>query len=342
MTAPKTILDILNHTNPFRSEGFWSRFGSKKKDQKNRGKSRKILVHGDTRLIILYDTERSNINFLRQNYSFHPIHLDDIVSPIQRPKIDVEDDYIFFVVHIPQFNPATKKIEFTELDMFLIKNDLLMVFNHSLEPLEVILGQLDKKEPVREEYFSKGSGVLLYHIVDSLIDGIFPLLEQLEQGIDLIDREVFSKAPQNIAERVSFLRRNVIYFQTLIRPELNSFVRLEETNHKLISREFHTYLGNITDHLKKIWDRLEDIKELSDNLSTTYGGYITFKTNEIIKVLTIFSVILLPLTLLSGIYGMNLAVLPLADHPMALFLIGVLMSAIVFLMLAFFKLKHWI
>jgi magnesium transporter len=164
----------------------------------------------------------------------------------------------------------------------------------------------------------------------------------MERIIEEIDQKVFSVKPQDIIEQISFLRRNVIYFETMIKPELTYFSSIEDIHHELLSYDTKIYFTNISDHLKKVWDRLDDIRELVDNLSRTFEGYFSFKTNETIKVLTIFSVILMPLTLLSGIYGMNLNILPFAEHPLALAIITAMMLGIVLAMLIVFKIRKWI
>ncbi|OGG02755.1 hypothetical protein A2W14_02675 [Candidatus Gottesmanbacteria bacterium RBG_16_37_8] len=300
------------------------------------------IRYNSTSLIILRNPDVDNIRSLKRIFHIHPVHLDDIVSTIQRPKIDEESEYIFFVFHFPQFDPQANKLNSIEVDFFLTQNDCIAVIDPNFQAMEELIEKISKNNKEKEKYFAGGSGLLLYRLIDHLVDSIFPLLDMFEKSLERIDHDVFTSNPKNVTEQLSFLRRNVIFFQSLIKPELNSFTRIRESRHPFINRELKTYFSNITDHLKKIWDYLEDIIELSNNLSQTLEGYLNFRTNETIKILTMFSVILLPLTLLSGIYGMNLAYLPLAQHPNALFYIALSMFAVVFTMVLFFKYKKWI
>ena len=302
----------------------------------------KKIRHNDVNFIALINPDEKNIRYLKKTYGFHPLHIEDIISTVQRPKIDEEDNYIFFVFHFPQINPQTNKIKSIEVDFFLTPNDLITIVDPDFQPMEEIIDRIAKNKNERELYFEGGTGMLLYRILDNLVDSIFPLLDRFEKTLEDIDSEVFSANPKNVTEQLSLLRRNVIFFQSLIKPEMNSFVRIETSDHPFIDEKLKTYLENITDHLKKIWDRLEDVIELSNNLSQTFESYLTFRTNETIKILTMFSVILLPLNLLTGIYGMNLSFLPLAQHPDALIFISGSMIGIIFLMLAYFKYKGWI
>lgn len=302
----------------------------------------KKIRYQDINFIALINPDEKNIRYLKKMYNFHPLHLEDIISTVQRPKIDEEDDYIFFVFHFPQINPQTNKLKSIEVDFFLTPKDLITVVDPGFQPMEEIIDRITKNKKEREIYFQGGTGMLLYRILDNLVDSIFPLLDQFEKTLEDIDQEVFSTNPKNVTESLSLLRRNVIFFQSLIKPEMNSFVRVETSDHPFIDEKLKTYLENITDHLKKIWDRLEDVIELSNNLSQTFESYLTFRTNETIKILTMFSVILLPLNLLTGVYGMNLSFLPLSQHPDALIFITTGMVGIIVLMITYFKYKGWI
>lgn len=316
--------------------------GLKKRNTSNHAKNIRIINYQKTRLLIIDEPRKKDYLYLKRHFRFHSLHLEDVLSPIQRPKIDLEDEYIFFVLHFPQFNSRTQKIDSKEIDFFLTENEVIVIINNQYLDMDEIISKIFKNKKEKERVMSKGTAVLIYHLFDKLFDSLFPLLEDLEKNLDNIDKNIFTKHPKNIADHISFLRRNVIYCQTLVKPALNAFISLEDADHKFMTKEIKTYFSNITDHLKKIWDRLEDIKELSDNLSSTFESYLSFKTNETIKFLTIISTILLPLTLLSGIYGMNLSFLPLSNHPNALALISFIMLLIIAIMLLLFKLRRWI
>ncbi|OGF99404.1 hypothetical protein A2Y99_04445, partial [Candidatus Gottesmanbacteria bacterium RBG_13_37_7] len=246
------------------------------------------------------------------------------------------------VLHFPILNSLTGRIITKEVDIFLKETGVIAVVDEDFPQWDTIYQKISQDKKNLKEVFGKGSTFLLYYIFDQLVDSIFPLLEIMEKEIDKIDARILSDQAKNIINEASLLRRNIIYFQTMIRPELNLFSELEKAKHPLLSKKDLIYLNNISDHFKKIWDRIEDAKELIDNLSTTFESYFSFKTNETIKVLTMFSVVMMPLTLLSGIYGMNLDFMPLSDHPMALIFITLFMLGMVISMFAVFRLKKWI
>lgn len=342
MIKPSSIFNHLHR--PSISNGLFPFIGKKTNDKPEEQYDSLVekITSDHTSLLIIFHPEKKTIERLHKNYGIHPIHLDDIISPLQRPKVDYEDNYIYFVVHLPEYDQLKQKIGFVEVDFILTHSDVLVFPPRQFKPLSDIISQLRKDKNLRKHWFNKGAGFLLYNIIDKLVDAIFPVVEELEKEVDEIDRQVFTDQAKTAIEKISFLRRNAIFFQTLIKPELNYFTVIKDKEHPLLNKEIKIYFTNISDHLTKIWDRLEDVRELIDNLSTTFETYFSFKTNETIKILTIFSVILMPLTLLSSIYGMNLTFLPLADHPFALMILSFFMIGMVISMVFVFKFKRWI
>lgn len=302
------------------------------------------VQHNGIGLVIIRAPDEKDLSYLKRHYNFHPLHLDDVMSSIQNPKIDFEENYIFFVLHFPQMDTHNRRIELKEIDFFLTEKDVIVIINAHCENIEQIISKISKNKKLRQEFFEKGTGLLLYHILDKLVDSFFPLLNNLENNIDQIDKDVFTNLSplRNIVEEVSYLKRNLIFLRSIIKPELVAFQNIGKQNHYLIDKEAIKYFANLTEHLSKLWEKLENAKELADNLSLTVESYLSSRTNETIKILTIFSVILLPLNLLTGVYGMNLNFLPLAEHPWAIFFIAFIMLGLVFGMITYFRLRRWI
>src|SRR3990167_6763421 len=175
------------------------------------------IKHGNNNLVILRNPTEENIRHLKKNYGIHPLHLEDIISTVQRPKIDEEEKYIFFVFHFPQFSLGNNKIKSIEVDFFLTEKDLIAVVDPGFLAMEEIIERIGKNKEEREKYFEGGTGMLLYRILDNLVDSIFPLLDQFEKTLEDIDSDVFSANPRNVTEQLSLLRRNVIFFQSLVR-----------------------------------------------------------------------------------------------------------------------------
>lgn len=293
----------------------------------------------------LKNPRKEEVSHLANEYKIHHLHLEDALNvKTQTPRVDSHLDYVHFVFHFPVFDKDDGKIYTAELDAFL-KDDFLLTISTEKIPFLNRLTKRLKKDKRYTMTVKRSAGVLLYKIVDTGVDWMFDELDRLGGQLNKIDEEIFKvlfrKQAQTIRE-ISLLRRNLVIFQTAIKPQINMVKKMEVGENKGITDEMSHYWSSIVDHLQRLDDRAADYRELTEGLSHNLESLLTYKINEIMKVLTIFSVIMLPLTLLSGIYGMNLSYLPLARHPLAIFLIGLFMLSLVGTMLLWFKKKNWI
>jgi len=299
-----------------------------------------LVSFRNTKWISIKGPKKEHIEYLAQNFPFHPLDLEECLSRIQRPKLDSYANYTSLVLQFPVMEKG--KFIASELNVFIGPNYLVTLHNEKLELVDQLFAKCKKSKRETAYYLKLGPGRLLYTIVDQLVDACFPLLEAMGKDIERIDRQLFEISAKGIVEKISIIRRNAIIFQTIVKPQIAIFAELEKGNRPFLNGNLKAYWGNINDHLHKIWDQLEDYRELIEGLAATNESLLSFRTNEIIKILTIFSVVLMPLTLLSGIYGMNLKYLPLAHHPFALEIISGIMLSLIISMLAFFKKKRWI
>jgi len=166
------------------------------------------------------------------------------------------------------------------------------------------------------------------------------LLRKVGLELELINRELFGKSPHSIIERLSITRKNIILLNTLLKPQLRVFNKFESGAVRGFADNMEDYWGNILDYANRMWDNIEDYGELIEGLSTTFDSLQTNKTNEIMKMLTLISSIVLPLTFLTGIYGMNVF-LPMQKSNYAFWLIIAAMIIVVGGMVLFFRRKKW-
>jgi magnesium transporter len=196
---------------------------------------------------------------------------------------------------------------------------------------------LDKKED-----FDVGtSDALLYRILERLMRESLVLIRKVGQDVEYLNSQLFNKRAVRVIERISITRKNIILLNTIFKPQLPLFQRLESGNVEGYAENMEDYWGNILDYYHKMWDMTEDYQELVEGLSKAFDSLQANKTNEIMKVLTFFSTILLPLTFITGLYGMNVG-LPFQDDPNSFFIVLISMIIIVAIMILFFKRKRWI
>ena len=310
----------------------------KKEEQKLNLES---LTLGDLTWVNIEGATEREIEYLAQNYPFHPLDLDDCLSRIQRPKIDEYKDYLFLVFHFPIFNEAVRVTTPSQLSVFIGKNYLITLHKGELKPLVKLFRECQIDEESRQEYFSQGSGYLLYRIIDRLVDYCLPILNKVGDNIENVEDNIFSNGVRGAIREISILRRDIISFRRIIWPMRAVIGTLEPKIRHFTKMDMAVYFGDVTDHVDKIWDALDEYKEVIEGLNDTHDSLATNRTNEVMRMLTIIATILLPITVVAGIFGMNIP-LPFQNSNYSLLLVSVIMLVIISSMLYFFRYHHWI
>ena len=280
---------------------------------------------------------------LAERFGWHPLDVEDIVSKRQRPKIDdYEDDgYLFAVLHFPAYDKAVQRLNAAELDVFLGPDYLVTIPNRELLPVTRLFARCENDSAFREQLFAKGSGRLLYEVLDDLFDYCFPILDKIGHKLDSIEDDMFEKRAEDVVRDISNVKQEIISYRKVIKPERSTLRVLERRVDKFLPEELDLYFDDIVDSAERIWDQLDNYKEVVDGLESTNESVISHRQNDVLRVLTIFSVILLPLTLISGIFGMNVH-FPGFDTAALFWGIVGLMVATIVAMVGFFRWKRWL
>jgi len=297
-----------------------------------------ILKTGNFTWIDIVNPTKKDMDYLTENYDFHSLDIEDCLSKVQRSKFEEYDDYKFIVLHFPITTRKSYRLTIEEIDIFWGKNFLVTIHSNRFTKLLDLFILVKNNENYKNNYFSKGCDYLLYKIIHDMINMIFPILNQISHEIDLIDSNLDSMKPQNIIERISALRRNIIFLQTSLKPQRAIFSFFENQLKDQEEKDMDIYWGDIGDYILKILETAEDYQELIEGLYSSIDTLLTFKTNNSIKTLTIFSVIMLPLTLITSFYGMNVK-LPIAENPLGSYFILGFMGLISIGMIIYFKIK---
>jgi magnesium transporter len=292
-----------------------------------------------------YNIERPTTReteYLAHHFPFHPLDLDDCLSRIQRPKIDEYKDYLFLVLHFPVYNKQTRATSSSQVSVFIGNNYLITLHRGELKPLVKLFRECELEEDTCEENFSQGPGYLLYRIIDRLIDYCFPILNRLSANIEQTEDNIFAsrRIPRAI-EAISILRRDVISFRRIIWPMRAVVASLEPRIRRFTKMDLVVYFGDTVDHLDKIWDALDEYKEIIEGLNDTHDSLATNRTNEVIRMLTIIATILLPLTVVASLYGMNIP-LPFQESNLSVLFVLFVWIAVVSGMLYYFRRHRWI
>ncbi len=299
------------------------------------------LTLGDLTWVNIEKPTQRETEYLAQNYPFHPLDLDDCLSRIQRPKIDTYKDYLFLVFHFPVFSKETRVTIPSQVSVFIGEKYLITLHKGELKPLVKLFRECQIDEESRQENFSQGPGYLLYRIIDRLVDYCLPILNKIGDNIETVEEDIFSSEMPRAIKEISILRRDVISLRRIIWPMRTVIVGLEPRLRRFTKMDMAAYFGDMVDHMDKIWDALDEYKELIEGLNDTHDSLATNRTNEIIRMLTIIATILLPITVVASIYGMNIP-LPFQESNYSLLYVFLIMLAIVSGLLSFFRHQHWI
>jgi magnesium transporter len=284
------------------------------------------------------------VNYLAENFPFHPLNLDDIASRVQRPKIDEYEDHLFIVLHFPVFNKESLVTVSSEVNIFIGEKYIVTVHcNGDLKPLAKFFKECQIDEDIRMTYMSRSTGYLLYHILDRLTNYCFPILNKLNDNIEKVEDLIFNRTVPETVREISLIRRDLISFRRVIHPQISVIEVLENEEYPFLKEDQEVYFGDIGDHFRKIWDALEDNKEVVDGLAETSNWLTSHRIQEIMRVLTILTAFLAPATLIASIYGMNVY-LPGGDTGgfIPLIVLVAVMVGIAIAMLIFLRKRNWL
>ena len=281
--------------------------------------------------------------YLAAQFPFHELELDDCLSRIQRPKVDHDegDDYLFMVFQFPIFHKEARVTTASQVSVFLGKDYLVTLHEGNLKPLTAFVRDFEVNEDTRQEFMLHSPSFLLYNILDRLVTYCFPILNKIGSHIEQVEAEIFDEDARETVRELSMLWKDVISYQRMIKPQNEVFEWLEKSELLIIKEDADVYFGDLADHNRKIMDSLDEYKEWVKGLNDNIGTLTSFRINQVMRLLTVISVILLPLTLVSGILGMNVSPMPLEGNT-PIIIILITMIVIVVGMLTFFRIRRWI
>ena len=280
---------------------------------------------------------------LSDRFGWHPLDVEDILSKRQRPKVDdyADEGYLFVVLHFPVYDRAIQRLNAAELDIFVGPDYLVTLPAVELLPVTRLFQRCEENEEFREQLFSKGSGRLLYEVLDDLFDYCFPILDKIGHKLDSLEDDVFEGRSDEVVRDLSNAKQEIISYRKIIKPERSTLRLLERHVERFLPEELELYFDDIVDATERIWDMLDNYKEVVEALEDTNESVISHRQNDVLRFLTVFSVIILPLTLITGVFGMNVH-FPGFGSTWAFWTIFAVMASALAGMLAFFRHKKWL
>ncbi len=272
-----------------------------------------------------------------QMFNIHPLTLEDIVTPEQRPKFEDYDDYLFAVMKMMHYN---SEIYSEQLGIILTGNTVVSFQEvEGGDAFDIIRNRLRQgKGRMRK----MGSDYLAYCLIDAVVDYFFLILEKIGDNIEVMEEELITNPSKKTMTRLHNMKREMIYLRKAvwpIRELINSFSRCEN---KLIKKTTRPFLRDLYDHTIQVIDTVETYRDLLSGMMDIYLSSVSSRMNEVMKVLTIISTIFIPVTFIAGVYGMNFKFMPELETPYGYWITWGVMLAMMLSMLFYFKRKKWL
>jgi magnesium transporter len=286
---------------------------------------------------------------LASRFGWHPLDVEDVLSRRQRPKVDVypgDDEgrggYLFTVLHFPVYDATVGRLNAGELDAFIGPDYIVTLPAVELRPVSLLFRRAEESEEFREQLLSRGSGRLLYEVLDDLYDYCFPILDKIGFKLEQIDESIGQDdRARELVTDIHKVKQEIISYRKIIKPQRPTLRQLDRQVELFLGEELEFYFDDIVDASERIWDLLDNYKEVVEALEDTNESLISHQQNDILYVLTIFSVVLLPLTVLTGFFGMNVHFPGFGSWDAFWASLG-LMAVAIGGMLAFFRWKRWL
>lgn len=299
------------------------------------------IIHGKSFIWTHLETPSADdVMEIAKNCDLHPLVAEELLRPTFRSKVEVYDSYLYLILHFPHFD-ARDASQSAEIDFVIGKNFFITTQYTRIPALEQFISACETDKLKSKQYVTS-TGELLYHLLSALFINSFQELERIDKIISAVEDIIFKERNRDYVEDISLLRREILDFRRTINPQQSVLQSLEQEGKIFFGKSMQPYLNRITTDYLRIWHILENFKETIEALHETNESLLSFRTTEITKNLTIIAFIVLPLTLLANVFGMNVSFSPIVGSPYDFWIIVSIMLAGTIGMFIFFKWKKWI
>lgn len=281
----------------------------------------------------LNEPTKEESEILVDYFDFHPLSVEDATQVQQRPKFKQYDDYQFIVFHALDL----KTLESEEVDIF-IGDDFIVTFHRErYEEIDTI-----KRKLFNETIEINEPKDILLHILDDIVDNYFPFIYDIEDKVfNFEDRHNLDITTKTLIDDTFDLRQELLIIKRTVQPMKDLVYRMREGKVLHLNEQQFLYITHINDHLMKQMEMVDSSREMTSDIRDNYISLNSFKMNNIMKILTIYSVVFMPLTLIAGIYGMNFTNMPELEWHIGYYIVLIIMAVIAIIMLIVFKKKRW-
>ena len=300
------------------------------------------ISHNNITLTAFQKPKEKEIDFLKSTYNFHPLVIDELAHPTFHPKVENYQDHTLLIVRFPQFDRSRNEVKASEIDFIITKDELVLFQYNDFDALETLVKELSVEEPLRDEFFKSNTNFLLYKILTHLFRSLFPQLDHIIKKVDELEHKIFKGKQEELVSEISLYRREAIDFKRIVGPNVKILEEIKENPAEFFGEDIAPYFHELHTVNSRLISLIESQTETLLVLHETNESILSNKISNIMKVLTMFSVIIFPLTFFAAVWGMNVENMPLVGHPYDFWVLISMMGAGTFIMLMIFKMKKWI
>jgi magnesium transporter len=295
----------------------------------------------DTGLVLWLDMVRPSheeLDLLRDKMHFHPLAIEDCVHASQRPKVDDYGSYSFIVLYAVDQNNS---LHASQIGIFLGPNYMVTVHGTDLKPVDEVMAK-SREDP---RLLQQGVDYILYRLLDESVDGYFPILNSIDEEVDVLEDEIMDSPSQRHLERIFSLKKDLVSLRKICAPQRDVVNILISREHSLINQESVMYYRDIYDHLIRVYDMIENLRDILTNAMEIYLSMVSNRLGTIMRSMTVVATIFMPITFITSFFGMNVELVYFlkAHNQGELFwwLIGIMLFLSTS-MIWFFRKKGWI
>lgn len=287
------------------------------------------------------DPSADDILYLQKSFNIHPLAIEEFTTPTIRPKATQYDSCLFLTIHIPLFDVKKRTTYPGELDIILNKDHLITGHTEKIYQLTEFFKKLGENEDRRRLYMNHTPAHLLYHILEILLESCFPKLDHIVENLNKIEDEIFKGNEKGMVFEISVVKRDILNFRRTVKPQRSVLESIIQKHDTFIPTDLKPYYQDLVGTNIRLWNALENAKETIESLEETNNSLLSNKLNMTMKVLTIFSAIMLPMTVYSNILAMS-ADIPFGKNPYGFWIHMGIMFLLSLFTITIFRMKKWL
>lgn len=295
--------------------------------------------------IDLENPTRDEVRDLIEQFNIDPLVGEELLNQTHRSRVDLHKDYIYLILHFPtQFNPKHTGVKhrIDEIDFIIGKNFIITTRYSSINTLLEFSKIFESDSLLERKHLTKHAGFVFYHMIRNIYKSLYTKVEDIKTTLSVFEEQIFEGHEKDMVFELSKMSRVILYFREALSQHKEILASFEVAGQTLFEKDFQFYLRAVTGEYLKVENTIASAKDYLHELRTTNDSLLSTKQNEIMKTLTVVNFIILPLSLITGLFGMNTDNNPIVGHPFDFWLIVLIMLILTIISTSIFKRKNWL